>query len=429
MQLAQRIDTVENTLNKRIDGLESNLNQKIDNLQYSITKINKLLEVQERGRFPSQILPNPKGIHVVGSSNSSGMDEVKVIITLRSGKEVDQPMLKAVEESRQGEKLLSEHILLKEDSRKYSIPPPFPQALRGKKKTSQQAGILEVLRQVKVNIPLLDIIKQVSAYAKFLKDLCTIKKGLGIEKKAFLTEQVSAIIQSRNLVKYKDPGSPIISVNIGGNCIDKSLLDLGASVKLLPYSVYKQLGLGELKPTNITLSLADRSVKIPNGIVEDVLVKIDKFYYPVDFVVLDIEPIATEPTHVPIILGRPFLATTNAIINFQNGVMQLTFGNMTLELNIFHLNNKHSLLENENQISDEVVSNGQHARKQSIQELQGIVSQGDEEIIVLPSTPTRSQLINSESISDDQVNNWAPNTMESTQATAGVEEIILLDPP
>ena len=282
---------------------------------------------------------------------------------------------------------------------------------------------------MKVNIPLLDIIKQVPAYAKFLKDLCTIKKGLGIEKKAFLTEQVSAIIQSKYPVKYKDPGSSTISVNIGGNCIDKSLLDLGAIVNLMPYSVYKQLGLGELKPTNITLSLADRSVKIPKGIVEDVLVKIDKFYYPVDFVVLNTEPIASEPNHVPIILGRPFLATANAIINWRNGVMQLTFGNMTLELNIFHLNNKNKLLETENQISNEVVSNGQYAGKQSVQELQGIVSQGDEEILVLPSTPTVSQLINSKAITEDQVNNWAPNTMESTQATAGVEEIILLDPP
>ena len=100
VQLAQRIDTVENTLNKRIDGLESNLNQKIDNLQYSITKINQLVEVQERGRFHSQTLPNPKGIHAVRSSNSSGMDEVKAIITLRSGKEVDQPMPMPVEESR-----------------------------------------------------------------------------------------------------------------------------------------------------------------------------------------------------------------------------------------------------------------------------------------------------------------------------------------
>ena len=200
-------------------------------------------------------------------------------------------------------------------------------------------------------------------------------------------------------------------------------------MNLLPYSVYKQLGLGELKPTNITLSLADRSVKIPKGIVEDVLVKIDKFYYPVDFVVLDTEPIANEPNHVPIILGRPFLATANAIINFQNGVMQLTFGNMTLELNIFHLNNKNKLLENENLITDGVVSNGQHTGKLSVQELQEIVNQGGEEILVLPSTPTAKQLSNSESISEDQVNNWTPNTMESAQATVGVEEIILLDPP
>ena len=172
-------------------------------------------------------------------------------------------------------------------------------------------------------------------------------------------------------------------------------------MNLMPYSVYKQLGLGELKPTNITLSLADRSVKIPKGIVEDVLVKIDKFYYPVDFVVLDTEPIASEPNHVPIILGRPFLATANAIINFRNGVMQLTFGNKTMELNIFHLNNKHELLETENQISDEVVSIGQCAGKQSTQEVQGVISQEDEEILVLPTTPTASQLINSKAISKD----------------------------
>ena len=122
--------------------------------------------------------------------------------------------------------------------------------------------------------------------------------------------------------------------------------------------------------------------------------KIDKFYYPVDFVVLDTESISSEPNHVPIILGRPFLATANAIINCRNGVMQLTFGNMTLELNIFHLNNKQKLLEHENPIIDEVVSNGQYAGKQSVQELQGIVSQGDEETLVLPSTPTTNQLIN-----------------------------------
>ena len=282
---------------------------------------------------------------------------------------------------------------------------------------------------MKVNIPLLDIIKQVPAYAKFLKDLCTIKKGSGIEKKAFLTEQVSAIIQSKNPVKYKDPGSPTISVKIGGTCIDKSLLDLGASVNLLPYSVYKKLGLGELKPTNITLSLADRSVKIPKGIVEDVLVKVDKFYYPVDFVVLDTEPIENGPNHVPIILGRPFLATTNAIINCRNGVMQLTFGNMTLELNIFHLNNKHKLGETENQVTDEVCSVGQKAGKLNVQQLQEIANQGEAGVLVLPSIATADELLSSKSISEKQINNGKSNIKAAAQATDGVVELLLFNPP
>ena len=203
---------------------------------------------------------------------------------------------------------------------------------------------------MKVNIPLLDMIKQVPTYAKLLKDLCTLKRGLNVDKIAFLTEQVSSIIQHRTPVKYKDPGSPTISVNIGGTCVDKALLDLGANVNLLTYLVYKQLGLGELKPTTITLSLADRSVKISKGIVEDVLVKVDKFYFSIDFVILDIEPVVEGTNHVPIILGRPFLATSNAIINCQNGVMQITFGNMTLELNIFHLRSKHKLMEEQGQM-------------------------------------------------------------------------------
>ena len=97
--------------------------------------------------------------------------------------------------------------------------------------------------------------------------------------------------------------------------MEKALLDLGTSVNLLPYSVYKHLGLGELKPTTITLSLADISIKIPKGTMEDVLIPVDKFYYRVDFVVLNMELVAMGANYVPIILGRPFLATSNVIIN------------------------------------------------------------------------------------------------------------------
>ena len=429
VQLAQRIDTVESTLNKRIDGLESNLNQKIDNLQYSITKINNLLEVQERGRFPSQTLPNPKGVHEVGSSRNSGMDEVKAIITLRSGREIDQPVPMTSEETCKKKEAEPERVIISEDPVKKTMPPPFPQALRGKKKIPNQAEIWEVLRQVKVNIRLLDMIKQVPTYAKFLKDLCTVKKRLGIEKKAFITKQVSAIIQGKTPVKYKDPGSPTISINIGGTCIDKALLDLGASVNLLPYSVYKQLGLGELKPTNITLSLVDRSVKIPKGIVEDVLVKVDKFYYPVDFVVLDTEPIASGPNHVPIILGRPFLATANAIINCRNGVMQLTFGTMTLELNIFHLSHKHKPVEGDKEGRNEVYSIGQNAGKPKVHKLQELANQGEAIVWELSSVITAEQLVCPKSPSEKKINKEGSSIKAVVQATAGVKELLLLDPP
>ena len=102
-----------------------------------------------------------------------------------------------VEETKEEKEVEPEHIMIKEDSMKKRMPPQFPQALKVKKKASNHTEILEVLRQVKVNIPLLDMIKQVPTYAKFVKDLCTVKRGLNVDKKAFFTEQVSAIIQSK----------------------------------------------------------------------------------------------------------------------------------------------------------------------------------------------------------------------------------------
>ena len=118
-------------------------------------------------------------------------------------------------------------------------------------------------------------------------------------------------------------------------------------------------------------------MKIPKGIVEDVLVKVDRFYYLVDFVVLDTEPIESGPNLVPIILGRPFLATANAIINCRNWVMQLTFGNMTLELNIFHLSNKHKLVEDGNQGTDEVCSVNPNAEKPNVSKLQRLAKENE----------------------------------------------------
>ena len=330
--------------NQKIEAVESSLNRKLDNMHSKISKIsNQQLQGSEKGKVPFQSQQHQRGVDEIGLTNDPKMrtDEVKAVVTFRSGKELKPAVSELVKLAPTVDDPLQEEQSASKEEVKISVPPPFPQVLRKKKNSVNQTEMLEVLRQVKVNIPLLDMIKQVPTYAKFLKDLCTVKKGLNVNKKAFLTEQVSAIIECKTPVKYKDPGCPTISVNIGGISVEKALLDLGASVNLLPYSMYKQLGLGELKPTSITLSLADRSIKIPKGTIEDVLIQVDRFYYLVDFVVLDTEPVVVGPNHVPIILGRPFLATSNAIINCRNGVMQLTFGNMTLELNIFHLGKRH----------------------------------------------------------------------------------------
>ena len=112
------------------------------------------------------------------------------------------------------------------------------------------------------------------------------------EKKTFLAEQVNVILQNNNASKYKDP-RPKISCFIGEHKIGKTLLDLGASVNLLPYSVFQSLNLGELKPTCVTLLLAGRSVKLPRGVVKDMLIQVNKFIYQVDFIVLNTQPVET----------------------------------------------------------------------------------------------------------------------------------------
>ena len=186
VQTNQKIETIESSLNKKIDSMHYEISNKYDNLQSSISRLSNQQQGLEKGKFPSQTQQNPRGMHEIGSAidPNARIDEVKVVVTLRSGTElrpsVPDPAMKAptVVEPLEEEQLAGEEV-------KQSVPPPFPQALRKKKKSVNQTEILEVLRQVKVNIPLLDMIKQVSMYAKFLKDLCTVKRGFNVNKRPF----------------------------------------------------------------------------------------------------------------------------------------------------------------------------------------------------------------------------------------------------
>ncbi|KAM2054354.1 hypothetical protein ACFX1T_003890 [Malus domestica] len=161
---------------------------------------------------------------------------------------------------------------------------PFPQRLTSSKKNSNYKEILELFKQVQISIPLLDAIDQVPAYAKFLKELCTPKRKSNVHKKVFLARRVSSVITRKFSRKYKDPGCLTVTCTIGDHTFEKALLDLGASVNLLPYFVFL---LGDMKPTTIALQLAHRLIKNLRGIVEDVLVQVGKFTFDADFVILD----------------------------------------------------------------------------------------------------------------------------------------------
>ncbi|XP_056692164.1 uncharacterized protein [Spinacia oleracea] len=202
-----------------------------------------------------------------------------------------------------------------------------------KTKVDQQFGkFLAMVKNLEVTIPFIDLISQIPMYAKYLKELITKKRDLGGVERVALTEECSAMLQNKSPPKLKDPGSFSIPCHIGALFIDKALCDLGASVSVIPLSIYKKLNMGELKCTTITLQMADHSIKYPLGVLEDRPVRVGKFYIPVDFVVLDI----AEDNQIPIILGRPFLHTAGAVIDVKKGKLTLTVGDDKVAFSLSH---------------------------------------------------------------------------------------------
>ncbi|XP_052185196.1 uncharacterized protein LOC127796831 [Diospyros lotus] len=169
------------------------------------------------------------------------------------------------------------------------------------------------------------------SYAKFMKDILSRKIRLEDYETIALTEECSAILQNKLPPKLKDPGSFTIPCTIGNQYLGRALCDLGASINLMPFSIFKRLGLGEAKPTTVSLQLADRSIKYPYGVIEDVLVKVEKLILPADFLVLDME----EDKDIPIILGRPFLATGRTLIDVQKGELTMRVQDQEVTFNVF----------------------------------------------------------------------------------------------
>ncbi|KAJ9552364.1 hypothetical protein OSB04_016409 [Centaurea solstitialis] len=209
---------------------------------------------------------------------------------------------------------------------------PYPQRLRNQKEELQFKKFLDVFKELHINIPFVEAIEQMPLYAKFLKDMLSKKKKLDDYETVALTEGYEALMTKNIPPKLKDPGCFTIPCAIGGKTIGKALCDLGASINLMPLSVFNSLSIGDVRPTSVTILLADKTIAYPKGKIEDILVQVDKFIFPADFIILDFEA----DKDIPILLGRPFLATARTLIDVQKGELTMRLLDQEITFNMFN---------------------------------------------------------------------------------------------
>ncbi|XP_040940184.1 uncharacterized protein [Gossypium hirsutum] len=258
---------------REIKGFQQKTEASLRELTTSIEKLNS------QGKLPSQTEPNPR-------QNANA-------VTLRNRKVLKPAPVKNLgQEITQETPENDEQIQAKPPLPK--IQPPFPGRLNQCQKSKEDKEILETFRNVEINLPLLDAIRQILRYTKFLKELCTNKRKLTGNEKVSVGENVSAVLQWKMPVKCKD-------------------------------MVGRQV---------VTIQLADRSIVHPEGVIEDVLVKVNGLILSADFYVIKIEEDNTLGSS-DILLGRPFLSTANTKIDVRNGTLTIDFDEEIVKFNVY----------------------------------------------------------------------------------------------
>ncbi|XP_070009169.1 uncharacterized protein [Nicotiana sylvestris] len=303
----------------------------IQKLEMQMRYLSREQNPKQKGTLPSDTIVNPKG-------SGSGPNSHVMAITTRSGKvlqggseqmfeveeskhevEVEDPSVVEVEKVPEELKVQQENREeVKERVKEMPKtpppiprpPPPFPQILARKVDDRKLKKFYDILKQLSVNISFVEAFQEMTDFAKYLKDLIT-KKRTTKNEAVNVTHRVSFIISTSTVQKKEDQRAFIIPCTIGAHDFARALCDNGASINLMPLTIYKQAGLGMPSPTSMRFQMADRSIKRPVGIVDDGLVKVGKFHLPADFVILD----CAVDKEIPIILGRPFLATGRALMD------------------------------------------------------------------------------------------------------------------
>lgn len=218
---------------------------------------------------------------------------------------------------------------------------PYPHAHTKKDNARHYARFSDIFNRLQINIPFSETLEQMPTYAKFMKDILLKKRRYTYQETINLNASCSAIIQRIIPRKEIDPGRVTLLVTIGNIDIGKTLVDLGSSINLISLSVVQRLENIEVRDTKITLQLANKSTTCPFGITEDVLVKEDKFLFPIDFFfVMDME----EDDNASLILGRPFVKIARMMINIDDGLMKVRVQDEEVCFNLFeamkHLKDK-----------------------------------------------------------------------------------------
>ncbi|RDX87720.1 hypothetical protein CR513_30764, partial [Mucuna pruriens] len=315
---------------------QQNMTATIQDLKTQIGQLaNTVNQLQSTGssNLPSQTIPNPRG-------NAS-------VVTLKSGKELPQPTLQQLPKP-------AEVNANPQPRPETAVPLPFPSWTIAARKPESDEELLKMFRKVEINIPLLDAIKQVPKYAKILKELCLHKrrkiKGSreirGVVSALTKNEELTAGTSRALLRKCRDPRIFSVPCTIGNCTFFDAMLDLGASINVMPASTYRSLNFGDLEPTRMTIQLANRSIVQPLGVLEDVLVQVNKLIFSADFYVLDMED-ETSRKGSTLILGRPFLMTARTKIDVHAGMLSMEFSDTLVQFNIFeamkHPTKDHSL--------------------------------------------------------------------------------------
>ncbi|GJS05565.1 reverse transcriptase domain-containing protein [Tanacetum coccineum] len=294
--------------------------------------------------LPSNTIPNPRnearaittrsGVSYEGPSIPMPPPFVNPdVVEETSTDHVPPPLTQKVQEtnSQTTTKVNQEGIV--NNPKTYELKLPYPERRNVEKRQEKDKVQLQkfwkMFKQLHFNISLADALILMPKYTKMLKDLCANKEKLEELANTPLSENCSAVILKKLPEKLGDSCRFTIPCDFSKlKC--QGLADLGASINLMPLSVFHRLGFTNLESTQMTLELANRQLCRPDGICKDVLVPVGKFTYPADFVVVDYAP----DEQIPLILGRPFLRTARALIDVYDEKLILRDGNESLTLNM-----------------------------------------------------------------------------------------------